>query len=149
MTGVKEGFSCPSLFPRSPRHPVIPSSRRPVTPSPASCSPFHKRLLVESSPIRIRLPAQRLPRAGWAARRSRGRQVGPGGGRGGRGVASQWRIRHKLILGLGLVVVIMALQLAGTLKGLMSYRATLSAVGVKWVELDMAYKLRDAGKLLP
>src|SRR5215469_3572653 len=39
-------------------------------------------------------------------------------GQGGRGVAGHWRIRHKLILGLGLVVAIMALQLAGTLKGL-------------------------------
>jgi two-component system, NtrC family, sensor kinase len=63
-------------------------------------------------------------------------------------VASQWRIRHKLILGLGLVVAIMALQLAGTLKGLMSYRATIGTIGAKWVELDKVYNLREAVNLL-
>jgi hypothetical protein len=33
-------------------------------------------------------------------------------------VAFRWRIRHKLILGLGMVVAITALLLAGTYKGL-------------------------------
>jgi len=63
-------------------------------------------------------------------------------------VASQWRIRHKLILGLGLVVAIMALQLAGTLKGLMSYRDTIATIGGKWRELDKVYYLREAANLL-
>jgi hypothetical protein len=63
-------------------------------------------------------------------------------------LASHWRIRHKLILGLGLVVAIMALQLAGTLKGLMSYRATLTAIGGKWVELAKVYSLREAANKL-
>src|SRR5690349_2204712 len=47
----------------------------------------------------------------------------PGAGRGPRraGVASQWRIRHKLMLGLGLVVAIMALLVGGTLRGLWPY----------------------------
>jgi signal transduction histidine kinase len=63
-------------------------------------------------------------------------------------VASHWRIRHKLILGLGLVVAIMALQLAGTLKGLMSYRATITTIEGKWVELDKVYVLREAAAKL-
>jgi signal transduction histidine kinase len=63
-------------------------------------------------------------------------------------VASQWRIRHKLILGLGLVFAIMALELAGTLKGLMSYRATMRTIDSKWVELDDVYNLREAVRLL-
>jgi signal transduction histidine kinase len=63
-------------------------------------------------------------------------------------LASQWRIRHKLILGLGLVVAIMALQLAGTLKGLMSYRATLTAIGGKWSELENVQNLREAANKL-
>jgi signal transduction histidine kinase len=57
-------------------------------------------------------------------------------------VASKWRIRHKLILGLGLVCAIMGLQLAGTLKGLMSYQATMRTVDGKWIELEEVYKLR-------
>jgi signal transduction histidine kinase len=63
-------------------------------------------------------------------------------------VASQWRIRHKLILGLGLVCAIMGLQLAGTLKGLTSYRTTMRTVDGKWVELGEVYKLREAIKEL-
>src|SRR5207237_336786 len=41
-----------------------------------------------------------------------------GRGHGGPGVAFRWRIRHKLMLGLGLVIGVMALLLAGTLYGL-------------------------------
>jgi signal transduction histidine kinase len=37
------------------------------------------------------------------------------------GVASQWRIRHKLMLGLGLVVATMVLLLCGTIFGVWSY----------------------------
>jgi signal transduction histidine kinase len=57
-------------------------------------------------------------------------------------VACRWRIRHKLILGLGLVVAILAILLAGTLKGLASYRATTKTVDSKLVELSAAMELR-------
>jgi two-component system, NtrC family, sensor kinase len=63
-------------------------------------------------------------------------------------LASHWRIRHKLILGLGLVVAIMALQLAGTLKGLTSYKGTLTAINGMWAELDKVYSLREAANKL-
>jgi signal transduction histidine kinase len=56
-------------------------------------------------------------------------------------VAGRWRIRHKLMLGLGLVVAIMALLVAGTLKGLSSYRATMRTVDRKLVELNGANAL--------
>jgi signal transduction histidine kinase len=59
-------------------------------------------------------------------------------------VAGRWRIRHKLMLGLGLVVAILALLLAGTLKGLASYRATTKTIDSKLVELSEANQLREA-----
>jgi two-component system, NtrC family, sensor kinase len=58
-------------------------------------------------------------------------------------VASQWRIRHKLMLGLGLVALVVALLLAGTLKGLISYRTTTRTLDSKLVDLSHAIKLRD------
>jgi signal transduction histidine kinase len=57
-------------------------------------------------------------------------------------VAGKWRIRHKLILGLGLVVGIMALLLAGTLKGLLSYSTTMKGMESKTGELIKAEELR-------
>src|SRR5262245_31807699 len=60
------------------------------------------------------------------------------------GVAGRWRIRHKLMLGLGLVVGILALLLAGTLKGLASYRATTSSWDSKLNELHGAQDLKVA-----
>jgi two-component system NtrC family sensor kinase len=63
-------------------------------------------------------------------------------------VALRWRIRHKLMLGLGLVVGIMALLLLGTLKGLLSYRQTMKAIASKMEEADAAYNLRDTIKAL-
>jgi signal transduction histidine kinase len=59
-------------------------------------------------------------------------------------VACNWRIRHKLMLGMGLVMAIMGLQLAGTLRGLASYRATMRTIDGKLVQLDQANKLREA-----
>jgi signal transduction histidine kinase len=59
-------------------------------------------------------------------------------------VAYRWRIRHKLMLGLGLVVGIMALMLGGTLKGLTSYRTTMKSIDSKLAELDKADKLKAA-----
>ena len=67
-------------------------------------------------------------------------------GAGGRRVTCRWRIRHKLILGLGLVVGILALLLAGTYKGLSSYHATTNSIGSKLVELQKAQQLKEALK---
>jgi signal transduction histidine kinase len=78
--------------------------------------------------------AQGLQDAGKAAHS--GMEVG--------GVARPWRIRHKLMLGLGLVVGIMALLLGGTLFGLMSYMATMKTVDSKLAELKKAIDLKEA-----
>jgi signal transduction histidine kinase len=43
-------------------------------------------------------------------------------------VAARWRIRHKLLLGLGLAVVLMTLLLGGTLRGLWSYFITTNRI---------------------
>lgn len=63
-------------------------------------------------------------------------------------MACNWRIRHKLMLGMGLVMAIMGLLLAGTLKGLASYRATMRTIDSKLVELSEADVLRAAIKVL-
>src|SRR5438046_1969379 len=52
------------------------------------------------------------------------------------------------MLGMGLVMGIMGLLLAGTLKGLASYRATMRTIDSKLVELSEADKLRAAVKML-
>ncbi len=59
-------------------------------------------------------------------------------------MASQWRIRHKLMLGLGLVVGIMALLLGGTLRGLWSYYLTLNSIRSLLTELKAAQELKEA-----
>jgi signal transduction histidine kinase len=71
-----------------------------------------------------------------------------GRGQGGRGVACKWRIRRKLMLGLALVFAITALLLAGTLKGLLSYRATIGAATSRLNELRAADEIRTAVKAL-
>jgi signal transduction histidine kinase len=58
-------------------------------------------------------------------------------------VAYQWRIRHKLLLGLGLVEGLMGLLLAGTLIGLLSYRWTMKSISSKLSELKAAEKLKE------
>lgn len=63
-------------------------------------------------------------------------------------MAGKWRFRHKLMLGLGLVVAIMGLLLAGTLKGLASYRATMRTIDSRLEELQEADKIRNAVKFL-
>jgi signal transduction histidine kinase len=50
-------------------------------------------------------------------------------------VAGRWRIRHKLLLGLGLVAALVAVLLGGALKGLDSYRTTLKTFDNKLVSL--------------
>jgi two-component system NtrC family sensor kinase len=59
-------------------------------------------------------------------------------------VAYRWRIRHKLILGLGMVVAITALLLAGTYKGLASYMATMKTMGSKLAELSEANDFKES-----
>jgi uncharacterized coiled-coil DUF342 family protein len=56
-------------------------------------------------------------------------------------VACNWRIRHKLMLGIGLVVGIMACLLVGTLKGLYAYRDTMRSIDSKLEELIEANDL--------
>ena len=63
-------------------------------------------------------------------------------------MACNWRIRHKLFLGLGLVVAVMALLLTGTLKGLASYRTTMRTFTSRLEELREADKIRIAVKVL-
>jgi len=58
-------------------------------------------------------------------------------------VAYRWRIRHKLILGLGLVVGIIALLLAGTLKGLLSYSDTVKSIDSKVQEQARAEEFME------
>ena len=50
-------------------------------------------------------------------------------------MAGAWRIRHKLLFGLFLVVGIMAILSAGTLEGLRSYRSTMQMIDTKLAEL--------------
>ncbi len=58
-------------------------------------------------------------------------------------MAWKWQIRHKLMIGLGLVVGIMSLLLGGTLKGLASYRATMNSMDSKIAELKSAQQLKQ------
>ena len=59
-------------------------------------------------------------------------------------MASRWRIRHKLLLGLGLVVLLMTVLLAGTLRGLWAYYATTNSIRGKLHELFAAEQLKAA-----
>lgn len=63
-------------------------------------------------------------------------------------MARGWRIRHKLMLVMALVGAIMALLLAGTLKGLASYQATRRTMDSKLGELDGAAKLHSSVRSL-
>ena len=56
----------------------------------------------------------------------------------------RWRIRHKLALGLALVVGIMVLLMVGTLSGLLSYRTTMKSMDSKLQELKAARQLDDS-----
>jgi len=57
-------------------------------------------------------------------------------------LACQWRIRHKLMLGLVLVVGLVALLLGGTMRGLASYKATVNMFDSKLVELDAVREMK-------
>jgi signal transduction histidine kinase len=59
-------------------------------------------------------------------------------------MTSRWRIRHKLLFGLALVVCIMALLLCGTILGLYSYYATMVTLRAKFQEKIAAEKVKFA-----
>ncbi len=63
-------------------------------------------------------------------------------------MAGKWRIRHKLLLGMALVLAVMALLLVGTLKGLATFRATMRTFDGKLPELEKAEALRAAVQFL-
>lgn len=63
-------------------------------------------------------------------------------------MACRWRIRHKLMIGVGLVIIGIGLLLGGTFKGLLSYQATMRTIDSKLMELVEAHKLRDCIKRL-
>jgi signal transduction histidine kinase len=56
-------------------------------------------------------------------------------------VASRWRIRHKLLLGLGTVVCLMALLLCGTLRGIWSAYLFTNTIKDRTNELVAAEKI--------
>ncbi len=64
-------------------------------------------------------------------------------------MACQWRIRHKLMLGLALVVGLVGVLLIGALKGLASYRATVSMFDSKLKELHAVRELKAQLSLIP
>ncbi len=57
-------------------------------------------------------------------------------------MAGNWRIRHKLMLGMALVVIVMALLLVGTLKGLFTFKGMMRAFDGKLPELEKATALQ-------
>jgi signal transduction histidine kinase len=59
-------------------------------------------------------------------------------------VAARWRIRHKLLLGLGLMVAVMALVIGGTVRGLWGYYVTTAAIRAKHAELKAAEEFKEA-----
>src|SRR5450432_886239 len=65
-----------------------------------------------------------------------------GHGQGGRHVALRWRIRHKLLFGLGVVVGIIGLLITGTLYGLAAFSATVKTADSKIAELHFAEALK-------
>ena len=63
-------------------------------------------------------------------------------------MACTWRIRHKLMLGIGLVVGIMAFLMVGSLKGLYAYRDTMRLINDKLAESNEANDLRASLEVL-
>ncbi len=58
-------------------------------------------------------------------------------------MAFRWRIRHKLMMGLGLVAGLIALLLGGTLYGLSKFRATLKSIDSKQAEFNRASEFQS------
>lgn len=63
-------------------------------------------------------------------------------------MACNWRIRHKLVLGLSLVTAIMALLLSGTLYGLAGYRHAMGTCESKLAEQKLAVVIKEKIRLL-
>lgn len=59
-------------------------------------------------------------------------------------MARRWRLRNKLLLGLGLIVGSVALLLTGTVQGLTSYVSTMNTVDSKIAELLLLDDLKPA-----
>ena len=57
-------------------------------------------------------------------------------------MARHWRLRHKLLLGLGLIVISLGLLLAGTMQGLTSYVGMMDTTTSKLAELTHAQRLK-------
>ena len=58
-------------------------------------------------------------------------------------MAGNWRIRHKLMLGVALVMVVMALLVTGTLKGVFSFKAMTRTFDRQLPELHRAEDLHS------
>ncbi len=63
-------------------------------------------------------------------------------------MARPWRLRHKLLLGLALVVAILGTLLAGSVQGLTSYVDSMKTTDSKLSELQRAEELRAAAARL-
>ncbi len=63
-------------------------------------------------------------------------------------MAGTWRIRHKMALGMALVVGIMAILVTGALKGFQGYRSAMRIVESKLGELEKAVAFKDASNRL-
>ncbi len=63
-------------------------------------------------------------------------------------MACNWRIRHKLMLGMGLIGAVMALLLGGTLYGLAHYRAAMGTCTSKLEEQKRVAIIKDKVKAL-
>jgi signal transduction histidine kinase len=59
-------------------------------------------------------------------------------------VAAQWRIRHKLLLGLSLMVAVLALVIGGSVRGLWAYYVSTLAIRAKHEELKVAEEFKEA-----
>lgn len=59
-------------------------------------------------------------------------------------MARTWRIRHKMAIGMVLVVGIMAILVTGALKGLQGYRLAMRVVESKLNELEKAIAFRNS-----
>jgi signal transduction histidine kinase len=59
-------------------------------------------------------------------------------------VAAQWRIRHKLLLELFLMLAVMVLVLGGTVRGMWAYYLTTDAIRTKHAELKSAEVIKEA-----
>src|SRR5262249_26348618 len=109
---------------------------------------FSPRKLLSISPAASGRVPTNLATCAERGRGNRGRD--PGGfraalgrepGQGGPGVACRRRIRHKLMLGLGVVIAVIGLLTGGTALGLRSYQLTIRNFESKLAEIKEANEL--------